>query len=233
MSRLQTELARLFGPADHGIRVMVLELARPAEWSALSAAWRGLQVELELPAPAIAVNGSDGLQLWLALAEPVPQAQALAFLQGLQARYLGEVAPHRIRTLPAPAAGTAAGAAAPPAQVAPERWSAFVAPDLAPLFTDEPWLDHPVGDEAQAELLSRIAPASPEVFARACEQLLRSTQPAAAAAPARAPGAAGGAAPVADPRQFLLGVMNDPQVPMALRIEAAKALLPGTGPLTS
>ncbi len=51
--------------------------------------------------------------------------------------------------------------------------------------------------------------------------------PAAAAADVPPAGASAAlAAPGDEPRQFLLQVMRDPAVPMAVRIEAAKALLP-------
>ena len=79
MNRLQRELHRLYGqkvaaiegplglgldavhPIDTPgpVRTMVLELARPANWAPLSAVWQGVQTDLDLPAPAIAVNGSD------------------------------------------------------------------------------------------------------------------------------------------------------------------------------
>ena len=42
----------------------------------------------------------------------------------------------------------------PQLQAETGRWSAFVAPDLAAVFGDEPVLDIPPGDEAQAELLA-------------------------------------------------------------------------------
>ena len=38
----------------------------------------------------------------------------------------------------------------------PEHWSAFVAPDLAHIFNDTPWLDLPPNLEGQAELLARL-----------------------------------------------------------------------------
>jgi len=88
-----------------------------------------------------------------------------------------------------------------------------VAPDLAPVFAEEPWLDTPPGEEGQADLLARL-------------QSIKS-----AALPGPAAAAAAGATPApatnSDPKRFLLEVMNDASVPLALRIEAAKALLPG------
>ena len=235
MDRLQAELQRLylppgatrdasgppgFDPAGIAgqVKGMVLELAAPAGWRELSAAWQGIQADLGLPAPAIAVSGGDAYQLWFSLTEPAPAAQARAFLEGVRARYLAGVAPEGIRIQQA--------GVLPPAQVAPERWSAFVAPDLAPLFAEERWLDHPPGTDAQADLLSRVEGTPAEAFRRARAQLGVGD---ASHAPAAEPGAPGPhATGTADPRAFLLSVMQDPAVDLRLRIEAAKALLPFT-----
>jgi hypothetical protein len=72
--------------------------------------------------------------------------------------------------------------------------------------------------DAQADLLSRLASIPAAAWREARQQL----QPASAA-PAAAP------VHQADPRQFLLEIMNDRTVELALRIEAAKALLPYSG----
>jgi hypothetical protein len=215
MNRLAAELRRLsFSPdanADGQARAMVLELARPASWQELSRVWQGVQADLELPAPAIAVSGIDSYQLWFSLAQPVPAAQLRGLLESLRRRYLADVKPERVSIHPP---GTA-----PPVEAGPERWSAFLTPDLAALFADEPWLDLPPSAEAQADLLSRLQSAKPEAWQLALERL----RPAAAEqAHGASPPAAGGA----DPRRFLLAVMNDPALEMHLRIEAAKALLP-------
>jgi hypothetical protein len=237
MNRLQAELQRLFlapdaqGPVpgaaetgaigpDDGVRGMVLELAGPASWTALANAWRGVQADLELPAPAIAVSGSDGYQLWFSFSEPVPVAQATAFLESLRGRYLGDLAPQRVSI-------KAAGhVALPPVRQAAGRWSAFVAPDLAAVFADEPWLDLAPGPDAQADLLSRLACTKPDALQRAMELLAR----VAPAGPQAGPSGTRTPAPVAadgpGPRRFLLEVMNDRTVDLRLRIDAAKALLP-------
>lgn len=216
MNRLQLELDRLFlSPDDGQVRAMVLELARPASWDPLAQVWQGVQADLELPAPAIAISGSAGYQLWFSLAEPVPVAQAIAFLESLRRRYLGDVAPERISVMPA------ADALMPPVERSPGRWSAFVAQDLTTLFGDEPWLDLAPGDDAQADLLSRLDSAKPGDWQRALERL----GPAALPAPARG-GKAPSTAANGDARSFLIHVMNDRSIEMHLRIEAAKALLP-------
>lgn len=226
-------------------RALVLELAHPAEWEPLAQVWRGVQVELELPAPAIAVSGQAGFQLWFALAEPLPPAQGAAFLEGLCRRWLAELRPTRLRSWPSAAAPGGPDAASLPPVVPAEqppggRWSAFVSADLAPVFADTPWLEIPPGDEAQARLLAPLQPIAPAAFAAAL-QALAPPVAAPAAEPVRAGSGAEGLAPTPpalagissapgpfpqdDPRAFLLAVMNDAAVPLALRIEAARALL--------
>lgn len=236
MTRLQTEFSRLYHPtpgstdetaqlidAQGRVRALVLELAGPADWALLSQVWAGVQADLGLPAPAIAASGTDGLQLWFSLTEPVSLAQGHAFLEALRSRYLPEVARQRVRLLPA--ASAQATLKVPALNEATGNWSAFVAQDLAPLFAETPWLDVPPGDDGQASLLARLASISPAQWAAA--------RVSAAAPTAEAPTAGTGATPSPlmaathhqDPKQFLLAVMNDAAVPLALRIDAAKALL--------
>ena len=256
---------------DGQVRALVLELGRPADWDALLAVWQGVQADLALPAPAIAVSGTDAYQLWFSVAQAVPVAQAAAFLEGLRQRHLADVAPHRIGMLPAPALVPAASAPPAPRSLPPElrvpaqqpngHWSAFVTADLARIFADEPWLDLPPNELAQADLLSRMVSIPMDDFERACAQLRPSPPapaPAAhtptpdlhlqAAETAQAPAAPHGSSatgfthstepttaggPWADPRDFLLHVMNDTSVDMRLRIEAARALLPQNYPQKS
>jgi hypothetical protein len=234
MTRLRSELERLYlcGPdgladAQGRVRALVLEVGRPAQWEVLQPVWLGVQAELELPAPAIAVSGSDGLQLWFSLAQPVDAAAGRTFLEGLQARWLTDPRPKRV--------GLRTGATdlqpqdLPPRQVSSEHWSAFVSPDLAAVFSDTPWLDIEPGEDGQANLLRGLRPIAPEALEAALARLAADAAPPADAAPAAAAPAhaSAPAAPESDPRRFLLGVMNDATAPLALRIEAAKALLPG------
>ena len=92
--------------------------------------------------------------------------------------------------------------------------------------------DVPPRAEGQAELLSRLRPIS----AAECAVLLPEVAARAAAPTAEGPAASAPAAATAsvftDPQAFLLQVMNDERVEMALRIEAAKALL-GASPARS
>lgn len=257
------------------VRALVLELGRPADWDALLAVWQGVQADLALPAPAIAVSGTDAYQLWFSVAQAVPVAQAAAFLEGLRLRHLAGVAPHRIGMLPAPVPAPVPAASALPAprsllpalrvpvQQPNGHWSAFVTADLARIFADEPWLDLPPNELAQADLLSRMVSIPLDDFERACAQL-RPSPPAPAPASAthtptpdqhpqaaetaQAPAAPHGSSatgfmqstapttaggPWTNPRDFLLHVMNDASVDMRLRIEAARALLPQNYPQKS
>lgn len=226
MNRLEAELQRLYlspgqSRGDAAGRALVLEVAGAGGWNELAKAWQGVQSDLQLPAPGIAVSGSDGYQLWFSLAEPVPSGQALTFLDALRRRYLGDVAAERIRSFPAAAPG-APVPRVPPVQVAPGRWSAFVTVDLAAVFADEHWLDLPPTPDAQADLLSRLQATPPAELMRALERLVSADVPAAGE-PLENP------ATGQDPRSFLLEVMNDRSVALPLRIEAAKALLPYAG----
>jgi hypothetical protein len=224
--RLQSELRRLYLAGDDAaagslidpegrVRALVLELARPASWESLSKVWRGVQADLELPAPAIAVSGIEGLQLWFSLAEPAPVPQAQAFLEQLRLRYLPDIAAQRVGLIPGVDA-------LPPRQAPSGNWSAFVAADLAPVFADTPWLDIEPSSDGQADLLSRLQSIKPPAFDAALSALRPAAPTQAVATAPEARAAVAGSAP----RRFLLQVMNDDTVALALRIEAAKALLP-------
>lgn len=260
MNRLQSELERLYLPRprpdrveadvqpatlidDAGkVRAMVMELSGPPDWEALSSVWRGVQVELELPAPAIAVSGSDGLALWFSLAQPIPVAQAHAFLQGLRQRFLADIKSSRVRLMPASDASALRqdlhAALVPALQPGSGNWSAFLAPDLVPVFADTPWLDIAPNEEGQAALLRGCEVMTQSAFEAALAMLGESTlQPrmATVAVADKADERIADDRPKAacageHPRQFLLRIMNDESVALALRIEAAKALLQHANP---
>ena len=247
MNRLDTELNRLYlgglvfaqGDAQTlslidargRVRALVLEVAQPTGWEALARAWHGVQAELELPAPAIAVSGTDGLQLWFSLEASVDVARAHDFLESVRARFLADVPASRIRLLPDPAEPGRHAPLVPELQASGDAWSAFVSPDLAGVFSETPWLDVEPGDEGQAALLRGLQSIKSAAFDAALAGLRAGAPLAHAGAPAPGhpdatptPGAT--TAPEDDPRRFLLRVMNDETVDLALRIEAAKALLP-------
>lgn len=222
MTRLQQEFNRLFvadaAPgAEAPARALVVEIGRPADWARTAALWRAVQAELGWAAPAIAVNGVDAFQLWCAFDEALPATDAAALAQALRARYLADLAPARVRHWPAAVAGDRLPAAVP-AEQPDGRWSSFVAADLAPLFAESPWLEVPPGDEAQAGLLAAVLPTK----TAARDAWLRPV-PAPVAAPA--PAGTVAAWPPGDARGFLQSVMADGTAPLALRVDAAKALL--------
>jgi hypothetical protein len=190
-----------------------------------------VQAELELPAPAIAVSGLDAIQLWFSLESPVDATWARDFLAALRDRFLADVPAPRVRLWPDAAMPVRHAARVPALQASTGNWSAFVSPDLIGVFSDTPWLDIEPGDEGQAALLRPLQSIKPTVF----DAALASLRAQASRASAVEREQAGAVAHVAacdsatstedDPRRFLSRVMNDERVDMALRIEAAKALL--------
>jgi hypothetical protein len=257
MNRLQSECRRLYLPhapkepcADSGesglidsdgrVRAMVLELAGPSDWEVVARVWRGVQVDLDLPAPAIAVSGIDGYQLWFSLLDPLPVAQAHAFLDALRVRYLGDIARERLRLLPTAGPAPWHAGAVPAQQAQSGYWSAYVAPDLAPMFVETPWLDIPPGMDGQADLLSSLQSIQRADLQKALEDLRPAATPMActsASVSFGTPDADAGTMETGrastgactDPKRFLLDVMNNHTVELGLRIEAAKALLPYFG----
>lgn len=253
MNRLQSELSRLYLPlprtpaeadaqpaplidsADR-VRAMVMEVSSPPGWDALSHVWQGVQSELDLPAPAIAASGIDGLQLWFSLAEPIPVTRAHAFLERLQRRFLADIEPGRVRLMPGAEASSMRqdlhATLVPALQMRTGNWSAFLARDLVPVFADTPWLDIPPTEEGQAGLLRGIAVTETAAFEAAFAKLSpveQQRQPVAAVAASAggllAPDRPAPSDTAADARQFLLRIMHDTSVALALRIKAAKALL--------
>lgn len=233
---LSSQWARLLGDGT-GARVVAWHVrASDSEW--VSRVWLCAQNEAGLPAPAVAVDGSEGWLLCFALPPAQPRAEAVPALREWIRAWLQrvgvtvsaqDVAAWRFTCWPQelPADGVPVPV---PRQVGPERWSAFVAPDLVPVFAESPWLDCAPGEEGQALLLSRLQPIAATDWGRL---VAMSERAASGQALAGAAGRSGGevaeasvsAAPEGDPRAFLLSVMNDPGVALALRIEAARALL--------
>ncbi len=242
MSRIDTETQRLFElpaegaaqrslvRADGCVRSLVLAQTGPADWALLAPLWRGVQADLGWPAPAIAVNGRDAFELWFSLSVPLPWADAARLLAQLQRRYLGGLRPDRVRAWPSAKAADEPPAV-PPFAAGPQRWAAFVAPDLPAVFGDDPALDVEPGADAQAELLARQRSISDSEL-RQARAMLEADEPTVVAPPVFGDmptrpldGVMFGVGRFDDPRAFLLAVMNDEAVPLALRIEAAKGVL--------
>jgi hypothetical protein len=91
------------------------------------------------------------------------------------------------------------------------------------MFADEPWLDMPPNPDGQAQLLAPLKSIPPAEFELALQHLRPTT---GLAAPGLVSNASAHATASLDPKHFLLDVMNNDSLDLALRIEAAKALLP-------
>lgn len=241
MDRLTTELHRLYLPQgldpEHPVddarlltpsgftRAISIELAHPISVETVGRFWQQLQDDWRLPAPAIAISGSDAYQLWISLDTPIPANQAHQWTLRLVEHALSDVPPQSVRLWPN---AQRAHTRLPPGLHAPNQWSAFVAPGLASLFSDERWLETPPSIDAQADLLLRLKPLSGPDLQRVDQALSAAAAQATPAPHAPSVWASIGSSPsmrTTDPRSFLLQVMNDPQVDMRWRIEAAKALL--------
>ena len=224
MDKLTSELQRLHflpdQPPSGGQQALGLAFTRAADWHRVAELCRAVQEELELPAPAVSIDG-EGYQLWFSLAEAVDAGSVAAFYDGLHRRYLADLPDSRLRRgLPA---------TLPPWQLpGDERWAAFIDPGMGSMFVGEPWLDLPPNRNQQADLLAGCRRIGKTDFMRALALLQPQAAPAIhdTAAPASTLSMRG---EFTDPRQFLLAVMNDPQTSAELRIDAAKALLPYIG----
>ncbi len=258
LSKLATQWSRLMGLTEGGpgqassagtsvgagVRLVAWHV-RMADSEWVSRVWSLAQSEAELPAPVISVDGASGWQLWFALAQPRSQAEVERVLGHLITSLLGDAGPGadplsftcwlcgaEVAVQSSDAKSVAAVAAWPPVprQIGADRWSAFIAPDLVPVFAESPWLDCAPGEEGQAALLARLTPIDAADWARLAKAASTASHPVAAPAPvafaeAASAASSASAAPSGDPRAFLLSVMNDPGVEMALRIEAARVLL--------
>jgi len=178
---------------------------------------------MTLPAPAIAVNGRDGYQIWFSLLEPVRVPQAEAFLDALRRRYLGDIVPVRVAMLLAldTASGGPPRHARPVAalQVDSSLWSAFVASDIASMFADEPWLDMPPNPDGQAQLLAPLKSIPPAGFELALQQLRPTTGPATPGLASNAAAPAAGLVkravrPTRRGKRFTLNGFRAPGIPL-------------------
>lgn len=219
MDKLDAELRRLhLSPAEppaSGGQALCLGFRRAADWESVAALWHAAQAELDLPAPAMSIDG-EGYRLWFSLAERVADETARRFIDGLIRRYLAELPDARLHINFA--------ASPPPAELIPdERWAAFIDPGLGSMFAAEPWLDMAPNRNQQADLLAALRSIRPAELSYALDRMLAQTSPAVAPVALETLSLSG---PFTHPRDFLLAVMNDPQAGSLARIEAAKALLP-------
>jgi len=233
MNRLQRQFDRLFSAPDASaddielidsdgrVKTLVITVARSRDWPIVAGLISALQETLGLPLPAVAVDGKAGFQLWLPLAEPVAPETAASFLAALRRQYLGDIADADIVLQPTTGAPGSVHRI-PALSAASDRWSAFVDPTMGGMFVEEGGLDFEPNPDRQADQLASISPIEPADFVSAMAALTASEATPPALAESASVTAIGR---FSEPRDFLQAVMNEPSAPLALRIEAAKALL--------
>lgn len=222
---------------DNMVRAMVLEFASAADWEAVARLYQGIQEDLELPAPAVAVSGHSGFQLWLSLSERVPADQASLFLTALRDKYLIDMPLAKLGFHPD--AGLVAGgsglvALVPALHERTGQWSAFIDPSMGSMFVDESGLDMAPSPDRQADMLSGLESIKAADFQRVLASLQSVAEVAAERRKEFAAASGGGRSRsglnvgnhYTDPKSFLLAVMNDASASAGQRIKAAKALLP-------
>ena len=225
-------------------RAMVVSFARATDWEQVANLYQAVQDELDLPAPAVSVSGRKGYSLWFSLAEALPLAQIQAFLAALRLKYLADIPLAHLELQPD---ALAIKTLAPTRHNATGKWSAFIDPSMGSMFIVEPGLEMAPILDRQAGMLAGLKSIKTANFQRALSILQAPSEldgepaltlaEAAARLPtkvSRPPDLADGyrysklgeGNTYADPRDFLLAVMNDSSVGVKQRIKAAKALLP-------
>ena len=226
------------------VRAMVVSFARATDWAQVANLYQAVQDELDLPAPAVSVSGRKGYSLWFSLAEALPLAQIQAFLAALRLKYLADIPLAHLELQPN---ALAIKTLAPARHNTTGKWSAFIDPSMGSMFIVEPGLEMAPILDRQAGMLAGLKSIKTANFQRALSILQAPSEldgepaltlaEAAARLPtkvSRPPDLADGyrysklgeGNTYADPRDFLLAVMNDSSVGVKQRIKAAKALLP-------
>lgn len=218
------------------VRTLAICFEKGADWEQVAKLYAGTQA-MALPAPALAVSGISGYQLWFSLVDPIPVVQAQQFFYGLSRQYLADTALCRLRCCPdIPGIDNSLSCLidlVPAFQEATQRWSAFIDPGLGSLFIDEPGLEMVPNMAGQADILAGVDSIKAGDFQRALSRL-QVADSSDAQIPERSSGMTGEGAGAhhmtghqyRDPESFLMVVMNDPACHLTHRIEAAKALLP-------
>ena len=138
--RGQGTLAIKLTTADNLTRALAIPFKKTGgpdddrHWTRLCAVANALQADLDLPAPAVSINGASAYHLWLSLAEPVPAADAQAFLAALRDAYFAEIDID-------PDAATAPVYLPPCLNPRSGKWAAFIHPGMGASFADEAGLD--------------------------------------------------------------------------------------------
>ncbi|MDE2439757.1 MAG: hypothetical protein KGP14_01940, partial [Betaproteobacteria bacterium] len=163
MDKLIAELQRLHFLPEQRVEArqpaLGIAFRRAADWESVARLWHVVQDELDLPAPAVSIDG-QGYRLWFSLTEPVDDQQARRFLDRLRDCYLADLPVSRLEFgLPNDL---------PPCPLAePDHWGAFIDPGMGSMFITEPWLEMAPNRNQQADLLAAFASMRNTDFARA------------------------------------------------------------------
>lgn len=141
--------------------------AGSAHWQALCTLANALQVELDLPAPAVSIAGADGYHLWLSLERLTPVALVQQFVALLGAAYLPDAGPmqHLAMVELPPCLHAGSG-----------KWAAFINPGLGASFADDAGLDMAPPLAGQVALLAGLRSISEAQLVHALD-MLRAGQP--------------------------------------------------------
>jgi hypothetical protein len=144
-------------------------------WTLLCEVANALQAELDFPAPAVSVSGSDGYGLWLSLATPVAPALAHEFVALLRLACIpdAKIAAEPLTTV-----------VALPPSLNPQtgKWAAFIHPGMGASFADESGLEMAPPLGGQVGFLEGLHSIAADQFAEALA-LLRSKHGAMPVAP--------------------------------------------------
>lgn len=144
-------------------------------WRALTRLYEALTQELGLSAPAVSISGRKGYGLWISLAEPIPVAQAQAFIRNLRSVYLSDVPKDEIDLRPdcaEPSNAAQAVVKLPPClHRANKKWAAFISLEAGGQYTNTPWFESPPNLEQQVLLLEPVRSVPLSNFMQAVERL--------------------------------------------------------------
>jgi DNA polymerase I len=161
--------------SDGTVRTLVVDFDRASDWPKVQRLYTAIIEELGLPAPAVAISGRKGYGVWLSLSEPIPAAQARAFLRLLRATYLADIPESVLDLRPDTDIPTNAAAAVvklPPCKhLATDKWAAFIPPSVGEMFAETPWLASAPEPDQQAALLTELVSIPPEAFLQALNTL--------------------------------------------------------------
>lgn len=159
------DLIDLAGP-DGLVRAIVIPFRKmrtgdeAAHWTLLCDVANALQAELDLPAPAVSVSGTDGYGLWLSLATPVAPALAQEFVSLLRLAWFPDIKV---------ASDGASTLVALPPYLHPDsaKWAAFIHPGMGASFADESGLEMAPPLSGQVAFLEGLQPIDAAQFADA------------------------------------------------------------------